>query len=72
MYHSTREYERLAADSMLTRALEAVEGVEDGEEEDESDSDSSESLTNIPEEMGTIRPRRVRVDQPNQTFTIDV
>ncbi|XP_023327346.1 EF-hand and coiled-coil domain-containing protein 1 [Eurytemora carolleeae] len=72
LYHSTREYERLAADSMLTRALEAVEGVEDGEEEDESDSDSSESLTNIPEEMGTIRPRRVRVDQPNQTFTIDV
>jgi len=67
LYHSTREYERVAADAMLERALSAVEGEDEG-----SESSSSEDLSNIPEGMNTIRPRRVTIDKPNQTFSIDV
>ena len=29
LYHSTREYERVAADAMLERALSAVEGEDE-------------------------------------------
>merc|ERR1719193_895145 len=64
LYHTSREYERLAADHMLVQALEAV----DGSDSDSSGS-SSDSLTNIPEGMDTIRPRRVTVRAPNPTFS---
>ena len=53
LYQSTRDQKRQAADTMLTRALEAV-----GEDTlDISDSSRSDSLS-MPKGMNTLRPRR--------------
>ena len=55
----------MAADNLLSQALEAVD-----ENSDTSDT-SSESMGTIPEGMDTIRPRKVRVQAPNPTFNVD-
>ena len=67
LYHSTREYERKSADSLLSDALDAVK---------DSNSDSSDSLGNVPEGMGTIQPRRpsssIKDTKLESLFRIDV
>jgi transcriptional regulator NrdR family protein len=67
LYHSTREYERKSADSLLTDALDAVK---------DSNSDSSDSLGNVPVGMGTIQPRRpsssIKEPKLESLFRIDV
>ena len=67
LYHSTRDYERKSADSLLSDALDAVK---------DSNSDSSDSLGNVPEGMGTIQPRRpsssIKDPKLESLFRIDV